>query len=173
LVLVLFTFYIQDVLKFKYKTVAKRLRSTIRVCKVWRRGVSPIFKASCGYMITRKIPVSFCPYRGLWLRNQVVVTDPVIKNKWTFLILCKCLVFSAVLIYCSLVSIVSQEACAWIIIVLHNYWKSFREIIMLVTMSVMPLTSRQLHSTEYYRLKFRFLREENFAVVEVTNHSVL
>jgi len=44
---------------------------------------------------------------------------------------------------------------------------------MLVTMSEMPLTNRQLHITGYYRLKFRFLGEENFAVVEVANYSVL
>jgi len=44
---------------------------------------------------------------------------------------------------------------------------------MLVTMSEMPLASRQLHSTGYYRLNFRFLGEEYFAGVEVTNRSVL
>ena len=37
----------------------------------------------------------------------------------------------------------------------------------------MPLNSRKLYSTEYYRLKFRFLGEENFARMEVANHSVL
>jgi len=29
--------------------------------------------------------------------NQAVVTDPVIKNKWTFLIPCNCFIFGVVL----------------------------------------------------------------------------
>ena len=44
---------------------------------------------------------------------------------------------------------------------------------MLVTMSEMPLASRQLQSTGYYRLKFRILGEEYFSGVVVGNRSVL